>query len=78
MSVTGFNRRRRELAELERESETRPPERQEAKEEPEEAKDEGIELEEMTVNELRELAKAEKYTGIYGKSKAELVELLGK
>ena len=83
MSVTGFNRRRRELAKqealkYERQSETRPPERQEVKEEPEEAKDEGIELEEMTVNELRELAKAENHTGIYGKSKAELVELLGK
>ena len=38
--------------------------------------DEGIQFEEMTVNELRELAKAEGMTGIYGKSKAELIEAL--
>ena len=78
MSVTGFNRRRRELAELERQSEARPPERQEVEAEPEEVKDEGVNLEEMTINELRELAKAGNHTGIYSKNKAELVELLGK
>ena len=77
MSVTGFNRRRRELAELERQSEAWPSQGQEIEEE-QEVQDEGIELEEMTVNELRELAKAENHTGIYSKSKAELVELLGK
>ena len=62
-------------------SETRPAERQQAKEELVEAqasqepvKEEG--LEEMTVNELRDLAKAKGLTGIYGKNKQELIETL--
>ena len=70
---------------LDGQSKTRPAERQEVKEELVEAQtsqttnevqDEGIEFEEMTVNELRELAKAEGMTGIYSKSKAELIEAL--
>ena len=65
MSVTGFNRRRRELAELERESETRPPERQEVKEEP-------------TFADLRNEAREAGIEG-YGKmKKVELEEVLGK
>jgi len=71
-------------------SETRPSERQEVKEklveaqvseepietEVETAQDEGIDYEDMNVIELRELAKAEGMTGIYGKNKAELIEAL--
>ena len=71
-------------------SETRPPEGQEAKEElveaqvseepveaeVEEIADEGIDYEEMTVLELRELAREEKVDSIYSKNKAELIEAL--
>jgi len=38
--------------------------------------DEGIDYDDMNVIELRELAKAEGMTGIYGKNKAELIEAL--
>ena len=38
--------------------------------------DEGIDYDDMNIIELRELAKAEGMTGIYGKSKAELIEAL--
>ena len=65
MSVTGFNRRRRELAELERQSETRPSEGQEVKEEP-------------TFADLRNEAREAGIEG-YGKmKKVELEEVLGK
>ena len=47
----------------------------EAEQAPAKAKDEGIELEEMTYNELKELAKAEGVT-IRHKSKADLIEAL--
>ena len=71
-------------------SETRPPEGQEAKEElveaqvseepveaeVEEITDEGIDYEEMTVLELRELAREEKVDSIYSKNKAELIKTL--
>ncbi len=43
------------------------------KENPEE---EGIEFEDMTILELRDLARAEGITGIYSKSKAELIDAL--
>jgi len=63
--------------------EDRPPERQkvEEKQAPEAAAeeimlDEGIDYDDMNVIELRELAKAEGMTGIYGKNKAELIEAL--
>ncbi len=36
----------------------------------------GPEFEEMTVRELRELAKAENVAGVYGKNKAELISVL--
>ena len=38
--------------------------------------DEGLEFEEMTVNELRDLAKAEGLAGIYRKNKQEIIETL--
>ena len=65
MSVTGFNRRRRELAERGREAEQRNAEGQKAKEEP-------------TFNELREEAKEKQIKGYGRMNKVELKEALGK
>ena len=73
MEAAGYGRQ----AKREGQGENGPPEGQEveAEQAPPKAKDEGIELEEMTYNELKELAKAEGVT-IRHKSKADLIEAL--
>lgn len=78
-SVTGERWQKRGLAEMVEKPEPPKvvkPEKVEPEPFEEVIEDDGPELEEMTVNELRELARAENVPGLWSMSKAELVNAL--